>query len=474
MKSETVVAGLLALFGAHAANAATCTWTGSGADNNWSSAANWSSCGGSKPNNGDSLVFPDGAARLVNNNDLAAFSAAHLQVDGIDYVIGGAAISLSGGIGANVPAGAIKDKSPQLALDIRLLASQTFQSSGPRPVVLKGTLDLNAHKLTVDGNTNVTIQGNIIGSGGIDKNGVGSLFLSGPASTYSGATTINSGTVIARSDNALGATGSGNDCVVLSGASLLIGAHAHVAEKVALAGSGFGGQGALGNESGDNTIDGDLFVNSIFNAAISNTVADTTLTVGGIVSGTGTLTKGGAGTVRMANVNTNSGSTIVAAGTLDVTGVLGAVTVNSGGTLSGTGVVGNIALKSGAAVSPGGRPGTIDAGLMTWNGGGVLALELGPSASRSDLLQLSGPLSKGTAGTFSVAFGDAATPPVPGVTYTLIAFPSTDFSVGDFSFSYVGTGPGASMDGAFELTATELRYTPATVVSDLILRDGYE
>ena len=58
--------------------------------------------------------------------------------------------------------------------------------------------------------------------------------------------------------------------------------------------------------------------------------------------------------------------------------------------------------------------------------------------------------------------------------YTLVAFPSTDFSVADFSYSYVGTGPGASLDGVFELTATELRFTPAAVVSDLILRDGYE
>ena len=63
---------------------------------------------------------------------------------------------------------------------------------------------------------------------------------------------------------------------------------------------------------------------------------------------------------------------------------------------------------------------------------------------------------------------------MPGVTYSLVAFPSTDFSVGDFSFSYLGTGPGASMDGVFDLTGTELRFTPNAVVSDLILRDGYE
>jgi hypothetical protein len=51
---------------------------------------------------------------------------------------------------------------------------------------------------------------------------------------------------------------------------------------------------------------------------------------------------------------------------------------------------------------------------------------------------------------------------------------ASEFSVGDFSFSYAGTGTGASMDGAFDLTATTLRFMPSSVVSDLIRRDGYE
>ena len=40
--------------------AATATWTGGGADNNWTNALNW---GGTAPVAGDDLVFPVGAAR---------------------------------------------------------------------------------------------------------------------------------------------------------------------------------------------------------------------------------------------------------------------------------------------------------------------------------------------------------------------------------------------------------------------------
>ena len=49
--------------------AATATWTGGGADNNWTNALNWA---GTAPVAGDDLVFPVGAARLSNTNDFAA------------------------------------------------------------------------------------------------------------------------------------------------------------------------------------------------------------------------------------------------------------------------------------------------------------------------------------------------------------------------------------------------------------------
>ncbi|HXI71387.1 MAG TPA: hypothetical protein VNN22_13605, partial [Verrucomicrobiae bacterium] len=48
-------------------HAAVRTWSGAGADGNWSTAANW---GGTAPVNGDLLVF-SGTTRPNNTNDIA-------------------------------------------------------------------------------------------------------------------------------------------------------------------------------------------------------------------------------------------------------------------------------------------------------------------------------------------------------------------------------------------------------------------
>ena len=49
------------------------TWDGGGANAFWTTPQNW--VGDVVPNPGDDLVFPTGAARLVNVNDFAAGTA---------------------------------------------------------------------------------------------------------------------------------------------------------------------------------------------------------------------------------------------------------------------------------------------------------------------------------------------------------------------------------------------------------------
>lgn len=95
-------------------------------------------------------------------------------------------------------------------------------------------------------------------------------------------------------------------------------------------------------------------------------------TYAGVLSGTGTLTKQGAGTVTLSGTSGMSGATTVSAGTLLVSGSLGssAVTVSSGATLAGAGTVGSIAGMSGGAVSPGNTAGT--AGTLTVSGAAAL------------------------------------------------------------------------------------------------------
>src|SRR5581483_10566662 len=54
---------------------ATATWDGGGADNHWTTPANWA--GDIAPQPGDDLTFPAGAAQLTNVNDFAAGTAFH-------------------------------------------------------------------------------------------------------------------------------------------------------------------------------------------------------------------------------------------------------------------------------------------------------------------------------------------------------------------------------------------------------------
>lgn len=54
------------------AAAQTCTWTGSAGDNKFSTAANWSNCGGAAPLAGDTIRLPyiSGVSNAVLVNDL--------------------------------------------------------------------------------------------------------------------------------------------------------------------------------------------------------------------------------------------------------------------------------------------------------------------------------------------------------------------------------------------------------------------
>ena len=74
----------------------------------------------------------------------------------------------------------------------------------------RSTINNNGGTVTVDGAHNVTIgisgatYGDLIGTGGLIKNGAGTLTLGGTAAnTFSGGTTLNAGTILAAKANAL-------------------------------------------------------------------------------------------------------------------------------------------------------------------------------------------------------------------------------------------------------------------------------
>jgi autotransporter-associated beta strand protein len=80
------------------------------------------------------------------------------------------------------------------------------------------SVNLNAKTLTINGSSDTTYSGGISGTGNLVKNGSGNQTLAG-ATTYTGSTTINSGTLIAAAANAAGST---SNVVINNGGSFLV------------------------------------------------------------------------------------------------------------------------------------------------------------------------------------------------------------------------------------------------------------
>jgi fibronectin-binding autotransporter adhesin len=223
------------------------------------------------------------------------------------------------------------------------------------------------------------------------------------------------------------------------------------------------GNGISGNLSGMGNvtvnINARLSLNLASGNTFSNTVADNghlvnnataNYTLAGTVSGTGNMTKIGVGTVTVSGTNLYSGGTTISAGTLlannttgSATGT-GPVTVSTGATLGGGGTIGGATtLNSGGNIEPGagsiGTAGTIlHANSLHFNGGGTLTFQLGAPSVEDELL-LSGPLTKGNSGSWTIDLLDAPGVPLTPTNYTLMTFTSTTFAASNFTLS---DGPG--------------------------------
>jgi autotransporter-associated beta strand protein len=167
------------------------TWTGGGADDNWTTAANW---GGTAPSAGDDLFFPGPTPRLTPNNDFPAgtlFSSITFTGTG-GYTLTGNAITLGGGVAANNTSG---NATVQLAMT--LTATQTFACSTPGPVdrlTIAGTVDnggFTLNLLSASGSI-LTLSGVVSGAGAVIAGAPGTMFISANM-TYTGATTVNAG-----------------------------------------------------------------------------------------------------------------------------------------------------------------------------------------------------------------------------------------------------------------------------------------
>ncbi len=299
----------------------TARWTGGGSTNSWGRSANWST--GTVPvdvldvNNKvttcASVLF-DGAdtSRLTVslNNDRTVTSITFAAAAGAN------AFTISQGTSGTLTIGEAgitnrDDEVQTLTCPIALRSSQRWDV-GQGGLLVTGTVNTGTgNLLLVEGDGNVTLSGTISGSGGIAKDGLGTLlFSSSSGNSYTGKTFIHGGTIALSRDDHLGAAPSSTlaDQLTINGGSLQAKETFTLNIKRGV---------TLG------TLGGSIAVDS-----------GKTLTADSIIAGAGAgLSKAGSGNLKLTNANTYSGGTKINNGTLILTGSNGAAASSAGFTL---------------------------------------------------------------------------------------------------------------------------------------------
>ncbi|MCS6850436.1 MAG: autotransporter-associated beta strand repeat-containing protein, partial [Gemmataceae bacterium] len=272
-----------------------------------------------------------------------------------------------------------------------------------------GAVTLGSGTLTTGLNGSSTIYAGVIsGSGGLTKTGTGTFVLTG-ANTYTGATTINQGVL---QNGASGVIADTSAVTIALGATYDLN---NFSETI----------GSLAG-SGNVVLQGNLTVGG----------NNLSTTYNGVVSGNGSFTKIGSGTLTLTNTHFYTGSTTINGGTLAITGTLMAtsgVTVNNTGTLAGTGSVNSpVVANSGGTVAPGvGGPGILNTFTTTFATGSTFNVTLNGTTvgSQYDQLNVTGTVTLGNA-TLTGTLGFS---PAVGDTFTIINNDGTDPVNGTFA-----------------------------------------
>jgi fibronectin-binding autotransporter adhesin len=333
----------------------------------WSSASTdrkltLSASGGrmSVPDPGSSLVW----SGVVNGPITAQFfkeGAGTLRLTGVNSFLGPVLVNAGKlqilGNNALPDFGAVTIASAGI-LELLAASNETVGS-----LAGSGTLILGGPRLTAGGSDVTTeFSGIITGSGQLGKTGLGTFTLSNSASTFTGGILISNGAVsVPQVANA----GSSSPLGVNGG--IILGDAMHTGRLIV-------------TQSGNSATDRPFTI-SPGGGLIDVSAPGAELTISGSAAGNGSLTKLGAGRLRLLNDKTYTGATLVAEGVLQLEGsLLGDVTVIAPATLQSKGSparsVGALSINGGT-LSPG-TPGAA-ANLLTGNlnlSGGAYAVDL--------------------------------------------------------------------------------------------------
>ena len=154
-------------------------WDGGGADNNWSTGANWDQ--NAVPIFPIALTFA-GTTRLTNNNDLAGLTASSLTFDAAagPFALGGNDLTLAGGIGFN--GAPVTPVTQTVNLGMTWTANKTIDVPTNASFNFGGAINGGSSTLTKTGNGSLAL-------GGVDS--FAGLIGNSGTTVISGTTTIN-------------------------------------------------------------------------------------------------------------------------------------------------------------------------------------------------------------------------------------------------------------------------------------------
>ncbi|MAG67867.1 MAG: hypothetical protein CMK74_18700, partial [Pseudomonadales bacterium] len=271
---------------------------------------------------------------------------------------------------------------------LTLMNSAVLNISGGS--LITNNIVINSPPTTINTSVDVTISGVISGSSTLTKSGTGTLTLTGN-NTYSNNTIIQAGALsITNGDNI------SSGFIAIQNAGRLI-------------------------VSSSTTLSNNVMLLSA-NSSVSVGSGDS-LTLSGVVSGTGSLIKADSGTLILSGSNTYSGATVINGGTLSIAG-------------DGNLGTGNLQLQDGTLRVTG--AGTIDNAIVLGNGLFVNTIETTNDTTLSGVISGSGDVIKTGSGALTLSASNSATGTLTASAGTVLIDGSYDGQVSAQSTGTVG------------------------------------